>query len=77
LGAKESLDEVAAGVWGSRLCSKCAHVNVCSVYRAIAGLLNSFEIKKPFEPFELARICGEFLPVSIKAYSEFKSFTQA
>jgi hypothetical protein len=52
-------------------------VNVCSVYRAVAGLINSFETKKPFEPFELAVICKEFSPIYIKAYCEFKPFMKA
>lgn len=60
-----------------RLCSKCSHVNVCSVYRAVAGLMNGFEASKPFGALELAVICKEFSPVCVKAFSEFKSFTKA
>ena len=46
-----------------RLCTKCLHLNVCAVYRAIAPLLNSFEGRKPFEAKELARICKEYTPL--------------
>jgi len=47
-----------------RVCSKCVHVNVCSIYRAIAPLINnSFKSHKPFEPEDLAKICKEFMPV--------------
>ena len=42
-------------------CKNCSHVKVCAVFRAIAGLLNSFEEARPFEPEDLAIICKEFL----------------
>ena len=41
-------------------CEKCAHVKVCSVFRAIAPLLQSFGDAKPFEPEKLATICREY-----------------
>ena len=40
---------------------KCAHVKVCSVFRAIAPLLQSFGDAKPFEPEKLATICREYV----------------
>jgi len=48
-------------------------VNVCTIYRALAGLLNSFEVKKPFEVDELAIICKEFYSIYNKAVYEFKA----
>jgi hypothetical protein len=41
-------------------CGRCSHVNVCAVYRAVAPLINSFEVRKPFDPQNLAVICQEF-----------------
>ena len=76
---EESLEAAAAvseNSKQSRLCSKCSHVNVCSVYRAVAGLINSFETRRPFEPFELAVICKEFSPIYVKAYCEYKPLTR-
>jgi len=43
-----------------RKCGRCSHVNVCAVYRAVAPLINSFEVRKPFDPQNLAVICNEF-----------------
>jgi hypothetical protein len=48
------------GVEPIKSCEKCSHLPVCSVYRAIAPLINSFEVRKPFEAKELAKICKEF-----------------
>jgi hypothetical protein len=39
----------------------------------MAGLLNSFETKKPFEVNELAVICEEFYSIYQKALYEYKS----
>lgn len=48
----------------SRVCTNCVHINVCSLYRAIAPLIeNSFKDKKPFDAVKLAVICKEFMPV--------------
>jgi len=44
-----------------KTCLKCAHLNVCAVYRAIAPLIKSFEEKPPFKPEDLAVICKEYL----------------
>jgi hypothetical protein len=54
------LDEREETVFEGRSCEKCSHLPVCSVYRAIAPLINSFEVRKPFEAKELAKICKEF-----------------
>jgi len=43
-----------------RSCKRCSHLAVCSVYRAVAPLINSFEIRKPLNPDDLAKICVEF-----------------
>jgi len=61
-------EEIGRSVFeGNRDCGKCVHVNVCSVYRAVAGLINSFEVRKPFKAQELAKICVEFMPIYTSA----------
>jgi len=45
----------------SNSCKKCAHLNVCAVYRAIAPLIESWKGDKPFEPEQLAVICNKFV----------------
>ena len=62
------LDEREESVFGKselRKCSRCSHLNVCSVYRAVAPLINSFEVRKPFDPQSLAVICQEFTLMAI------------
>jgi hypothetical protein len=54
------LDEREREAFDVKSCKRCSHLPVCSVYRAIAPLINSFEVRKPFEPDELAKICKEF-----------------
>ena len=46
----------------ARSCKYCKHVNVCALYRAIAPLLNQWEGRKPFEVWNLAKICKEYMP---------------
>jgi len=53
-------EESEKGEESIRSCKRCSHLAVCSVYRAIAPLINSFEIRKPLNPDDLAKICTEF-----------------
>jgi len=47
-------------------CSKCAHVRVCTVYRALADLLKRWTSETtPFEAEQLATICKEFVSNSL------------
>ena len=56
--------QVIPTIQESRKCTKCAHLNVCTIYRAIAPLINNnFKVKKPCEPEEIAQICREFMPI--------------
>jgi hypothetical protein len=49
-----------------RSCARCAHLNVCTLTRAIAPLLGNWEEgHRPFEPADLAGICLEYLPRDI------------
>jgi len=43
-------------------CSSCGHIRVCSLFRAIAPLLEKWtDETKPFEAESLASICKEYL----------------
>ncbi len=51
-----------ATVTFKRSCSKCAHLNVCTLTRAVAPLLANWEEPhRPFQPTDLAAICLEYL----------------
>jgi len=46
-------------------CTKCGHIKVCAVFRAIAPLMEDFKKKggePPFEAVEMAKICKNYLP---------------
>ncbi|WP_309492696.1 hypothetical protein [Candidatus Hecatella orcuttiae] len=50
-----------------RSCTRCAHLNICAVFRAVAPLLESFkgkdgQGKPPFDARRLAEVCDEYLP---------------
>ena len=46
-------------------CGKCGHVSICSVFRAVGPLLQNWtDETRPFDPEDLAMICGEFIPAS-------------
>jgi hypothetical protein len=48
-----------------RRCSRCGHVVVCSVFRAVGPLLQGWtEESRSFEAEALAMVCGEFVPAS-------------
>ena len=48
-----------------RRCSRCGHVRVCSVFRAVGPLLQGWtDESRPFEAEALAMVCGEFVPAS-------------
>jgi hypothetical protein len=61
-------DTVDAGVptLMMRTCTKCLHLPVCGIYRAIAPLMESWSEGKepPFDPVNLAAICTEFSDVT-------------
>jgi len=48
-------------------CSRCGHVKVCAVFRAIGPLLskNWDEDTRPFEPGQIASICREYISSSV------------
>jgi len=47
-------------------CSTCAHIHVCTIYRAIAPLLEKWtEETRPFEADQIASICGEYLSLDV------------
>ena len=47
-------------------CTDCAHVRVCTVYRALADLLKRWTPETlPFEAENLAIICKEFISDSL------------
>ena len=51
-----------AAVSFKRSCSKCSHLKVCTIIRAIAPLLANWEEgQRPFEATELAAVCLEYL----------------
>jgi len=46
----------------SNSCTKCAHIRICAVFRAIAPLLESWQGEtRPFEAEQLANICKSFV----------------
>lgn len=67
-------EESEKGEEGIRSCKRCSHLAVCSVYRAIAPLINSFEVRKPFDVDKLAVICKEFtlLPMPTNEYRQWR-----
>lgn len=44
-----------------RCCKTCAHIRICSVFRAIAPLISSFKENQPFNTEDLAMICREYV----------------
>ena len=52
-------------------CKECSHLPVCSLYRAIAPLMENFK-EKPFEAEQLAIICKELL---LKSFTEIANNT--
>ena len=45
-----------------RSCTKCSHLKVCTLIRAIAPLIANWEEgQRPFEATDLAAICLEYL----------------
>ena len=45
-----------------RSCTKCSHLKVCTLIRAIAPLISNWEEgQRPFEATDLAAICLEYL----------------
>jgi len=52
----------------SKTCTKCAHIKVCSIFRAIAPLLQSWKDgERPLEAEDLATVCKEFVSNSTLA----------
>jgi len=49
----------------SAVCTKCAHIKVCALFRAIAPLLQSWKDDKPFEAEQLAVICKSFVSSNV------------
>jgi len=46
-------------------CGKCGHVSICSIFRAVGPLLQTWtDETRPLEPEDLAMICSEFVPAS-------------
>lgn len=46
-------------------CIRCAHLRVCTLFRAIAPLLEQWSEEKPFEAEDLAQICRYFISKSV------------
>lgn len=42
-------------------CLSCAHIDICTLFRAIAPLLQTWEKYKPFEAEALANICRRYV----------------
>ena len=66
-------EEVEGEEFAVKSCKRCSHLNVCAVYRAICPLINSFEVKKPFNPDDLAKICAEFTLICTFTPKEFSN----
>lgn len=51
----------------TRECTSCGHIVVCSLFRAIAPLIEqSFtDETKPIEAKNLAQICNQYIPASL------------
>jgi len=50
-----------------RSCKNCAHLNICSLFRAIAPLIENWKGDPPITPTDLAQICSEFLSKTVAA----------
>ena len=51
-----------------RKCGTCVHVRVCSIFRAISPLIerNFTDGTKPFDAEDVARICREYMPDTLR-----------
>jgi hypothetical protein len=49
-----------------RSCTGCAHLPVCTVYRALTQLLEKWtDQTRPFEAADVANVCTTFYPASV------------
>jgi hypothetical protein len=52
--------------YAKRSCTFCAHLPVCTVYRALTPLLEKWtDDTRPFDAADIANICKTFYPASV------------
>jgi len=52
----QTLEQLA----NNKACTNCSHLTVCTIFRAVASLLQNWEKDKPIETENLAKICKVF-----------------
>ena len=67
MATSPQIEKTANGLRLEQKCSKCGHVKVCAVFRAVGPLLNKSWTPetRPIEPENLAQICKAFVLESV------------
>lgn len=64
--AAQPIEQPARHPIARRSCTGCAHLPVCTVYRALTQLLEKWtDATRPMEAAALANICRHFLSASL------------